>query len=160
MNAAFKIRFINSPGLVSGAINWVTNSLWDHAEIITESGSYIGAHAGSGIEDRPADYCIPIRERRYSIPCTQDQLDRAMSYARSKIGTPYDYKDIVGLLFHDRRLNSSSREICSAFTFDAAWAGGIMMLNCLPEFEYLITPETLHLSSCLIGNCTYDFRGE
>jgi hypothetical protein len=155
--AEFKLRFINSEGLVSAGINWVTNSLWDHVEVETPEGTYIGAHANSGIQERPAGYCKPTRERRYSIPCTDEQLAKSLAYARAKIGTPYDYKDILGLFLHDRRLNSKSREICSAFAFDVAWAGGIMMLNCLPGFRYLITPETLHLSSLLIGHCTYKY---
>lgn len=157
LDAALKIRFIDSPDIIGRGINWVTNSLWDHAEIETASGTYIGAHAWSGIQERPADYCRPSRERRYAIPCTTEQLAYAMVYARSKIGTPYNYVDIAGLLLHDRRLTSTSREICSAFVFDVAMHGGIQMLNCLPDFEYLITPETLHLSSLLIGNCTYHF---
>jgi hypothetical protein len=151
----FKIRFINSDDFVGRAIDWTTNSLWDHAEIETDEGTYIGAHAGSGVEERAAEYCKPSRERRYAIPVTADQHARMMAFARSKIGTPYNYLDIAGLFLHDRRLNSGHRAICSVFVFDAAIAADFYLLNVLPGFTYLITPETLHLSPLLIGRCTY-----
>jgi hypothetical protein len=155
--AYFKVRFINGAGFVADAIDFVTNSLIDHVEIETESGSYIGAHADGGVQDRPANYCTPTWEKRYSIPCPDDQLQKIMSYARAKIGTPYDFTDIVGLLFHDRSLDSPHRLICSAFTFSAGVAGGLYLLNAEKEFAHLVTPETLHLSPLLIGNCTYSF---
>jgi len=151
------MRFINSSGIVSAGIDWVTDSLWDHVEIQMEEGTYIGAHAGTGIQERSADYCKPSRERRYAVPVTDEQLTAIMEFARSKIGTPYDYLDIAGLFFHDRNLFSKSREICSMFVLEAAMAGNLQMLNVLPGFTHLITPETLHLSPLLIGNCTYDF---
>lgn len=153
--AYFKIRFINTGDFVSDGIDFVTNSLIDHTEIETEIGTYIGARDAGGVEERAADYCIPTWERRYSIPCTDEQLAQIMFYARSKIGTKYDFTDIVGLLFHDRQLNSPDKLICSTFVLSSAQAGGLGMLNVLPEFDYLITPETLHLSSLLIGRCTY-----
>lgn len=151
----FNIRFINSEDFVGRSIDLVTNSLWDHTEIQTETGTYIGAHAGTGIEERPADWCKPSHERRYSIPVSEVAYASMMKRARSMIGTPYDYKDILGLFFH-QRIASPGREICSMFVFQCAWAGGLMMLNVLPGFTQLVTPETLHLSPYLIGKCTYD----
>lgn len=151
------IRFINSSDLIGKGIDWVTNSLWDHVEIQTPEGTYIGAHAGSGIQERPADYCKPTRERRYAIPCTDEQLAKILASARADIGIPYDYTDIVGLLLHDRGIRSDTREICSEFVCQVALDGGIAMLNVQREFCHLITPETLHLSPLLIGHCTYSF---
>jgi hypothetical protein len=157
MSAFFKIRFINSDGFVSWAIDTVTNSLWDHTEIETETGTWIGAHASGGVEERAADYCKPTRERRYAIPCTDEQLAAIMQYARSKIGTKYDFEDIAGLLFRTRKLHSKGRNICSAFVLMSAFAGQLFMLNIEPGYEYLCTPENLHLSPLLIGHCTYRF---
>lgn len=150
------MRVVNSKGFVSEAINLATDSLWDHAEVQDDDGGWIAAHAGTGVSKLAENYMVPSRERRYSIPCTDEQHDKAMAFARSKIGTPYDYGDIVGLLLHDRAINQEGRVICSMFVFEAAWAGGIYMLNVLPNYTNLVTPETLHLSNLLIGNCTYD----
>ncbi len=154
--ALFRLRFINSSDLIGRGIDWVTNSLWDHVEIETETGTYIGAHAGSGVQERAADYCKPTRERRYAIPCTDEELQAIMDSARKDIGVPYDYLDIGGIFLHDRRLHDKSREICSEWVLAKSWKG-MMMLNCLPDYDRLITPETLHLSSLLIGNCTYEY---
>src|ERR1700731_4236172 len=97
--AYLKMRFVNSNGFVARSIDWGTDSIFDHAEIETETGSWIGAHDDGGVQDRPADYLKPIRDYRYNIPCTDEQYEKAMAFARSKIGTPYNFLDIVGLLF-------------------------------------------------------------
>lgn len=155
--AFFKIRFINTPGIVSALIDWEGNSLWDHVEIETDTGTYIGAHAGGGIEERPANYCTPSRERRYSIPCSQAQLDLIMAKARSRIGTQYNLADIVGLAIHNRHFDDKQREICSEFTMECAEAGNLFLLNVEREFFFLVTPEMVHLSPLLRGNLSYAF---
>ena len=149
--AVLRMRFINGDDLIAKGIDWVTSSLWAHVELVTDTG-YLGAHAGSGIQIRPFDYCKPTRERHYAIPCTDEQLAACMAFATEHIGCKYDYSDILGLFLHDRSLHSTTREICSMFVYESAWQGGIMMLNALPTYSHLITPETLHLSPLLIGN--------
>lgn len=154
------IRFINSSGFVTEAIDWATNSLWDHTEMADSDGSlaingWIGAHDDGGVQNRPADYCTPTRERRYAIPVTEQEFAATMAFAKSKIGTPYNFADIAGLLLKARKINSVHRLICSQFVTEAGEAGGIRALNVEPGFEYLITPESLHLSPLLIGNCIY-----
>src|ERR1700722_16890913 len=150
------MRVVNSNGFVGSAIDWATDSLWDHAEVQDDDGGWIAAHAGTGVSKLPENYMTPSRERRYSILCTDEQYAKVMAFARSKVGTKYDYGDIIGLLFHDRKINQPGRAICSMFVFECAWAGRIEMLNVLPGYTNLVTPETLHLSSLLIGNCTYE----
>ena len=149
--ALFRIRFITERDFVSWAIRRVTFSEFSHVEIVSEDGrSYIGAHSDGGVQERPADYCLPSFERRYAIPCSDAQLEKIMAYARSKIGTPYNFLDIVGLLFH-RNLTTKGRVICSMFVYLAALEGGIQMLNVLPEYANLVTPDSLHLSPLLVG---------
>lgn len=155
--ADFTLRFINSAGLVSIMIDWATNSLWDHVEIGTPQDTWIGAHDDGGVQERAGDYCTPTRERCYSLPVADVTAAKVLSFARSKIGTPYDFADIAGLFFHDRRLNTPGRVICSMFVTEVALAAGIQMLNVLPGFTELITPEMLHLSPLLIGRSTYSF---
>lgn len=146
-----RIRFITDPGFVSAAIRDVTNSEFSHTEIVGESGdTYIGAHSDGGVEQRPLDYCKPTFERRYAVPVSLAQFRSAMDYAKSKIGTPYNFKDIAGILFHVD-LDARRRLICSQFVFDVFEAGGIKLLNVLPGYSHLVTPETLHLSPYLIG---------
>jgi len=151
----FKIRFITQSGFVSSAIRLVTFSEFSHAEIVSEDGSsYIGAHDDGGVQERPANYCTPSFERRYAIPVTDEQLAKGMTYARSKIGTPYDFLDIAGLLFHKDE-HTDGRVICSWFVFDVLSEMGIQPLNVLIDHGNLVTPDTLHLSPIFIGKCYF-----
>lgn len=149
--SALVIRFIDTPGFVSSAITWVTSSLWDHTEALSRDGkSWIGAHAGTGVQARPLDWCKPTREARYAIPVPDVDWNKAHTWLESKIGTPYDYKDIVGILLK-RRIWSGNRVICSALMTQFMQQAGLEPLNILPEYDALVTPETLHLSPLFIG---------
>jgi hypothetical protein len=176
--ARLGMRFINSPGLVSAGIDWVTDSLWDHAEFwfdaemmaaalailikhgmsikgLFPEGGYLGAHAGAGIQFRALNYCVPSRERRYALTCTDEQFEKFVVSAFGKIGVLYNYLGIVGILVRKRKLSSDSREFCSEYCFDEMFRIGIEMLNARDQYRNLITPEILHLSKDLIGHCTY-----
>jgi hypothetical protein len=152
------IRFIDEPGIVSRLISWTTNSEWCHTEALSRDGqAWIGARAGTGVQARPLDWCHPIRERRYAVPVTQEQYDAAMTWLEAKVGCPYDYRDIIGLALH-RRIYAKQRVICSALMLLWLMEGaGLLPLNCLSSFAFLVTPETLHLSPIFIGKCVYSF---
>jgi hypothetical protein len=150
--SALTIRFINEPGIVSRLITWTTDSLFCHTEGLGRDGqSWVGAHAHTGVESRPHDWCKPTFERRYAIPVTDDQYEAAMRFMDSKIGCLYNYKDIVGLAIH-KRIGASDHEIeCATFMLSWLMAAGLWPLNVLESFAYLVTPETLHLSPIFIG---------
>lgn len=155
--SALTIRFIFDPSLVSRLIAWTTDSLWCHTEALSRNGeSWIGAHAGTGVQARPLNWTKVTRERRYAIPVTDAQYDAAMSWMEDKIGEPYDYADIVGLGLHDRKAHNSSELICSSFMLEWMTHAGLLPLNVLPRWAYLITPETLHLSPLFAGRCIYN----
>ena len=151
--AVICIRFVASPGFVGSSIRWVTNSLFQHVEFGTPEGTWIGAHAEGGIMERPANYAVEAREYVYEIPCTDSQLGGLMRWARAKIGTTYNKLDILGLLIKNRQLTSTHAYICSQFCTEGLLFtfGSSRVLNVLPGFTYLITPETLHLSPLLVG---------
>lgn len=160
------VRFINEEGIVSRLIDFNTESLFCHAEfgVPVDPGnrqspmkSYIGAHAGTGIQCRPADWCTPTRERRYAIPETDQVYDWLMAEINSKVGTKYDYLGIVGLALHDRKLHKRGAIDCSGFVYSTCTKVGIPLLNVEEQFSYLVTPETLHLSSMFLGNCVYKY---
>jgi len=149
---ALTIRFINEPGIVSRLITWETDSLFCHTEGLSRDGNaWVGAHAHTGVEARPLDWCEPTFERRYAIPVGTVAYERAMAFMDSKIGLPYSYKDILGLALHKRIGYSDHELICSAFMLLWLQAAGLQPLNVLESFSYLVTPETLHLSPLLIG---------
>ncbi len=151
-------RFIFEPGLVSDLIGFATDSLWIHTEGLNRTGdAWVGAHAGTGVQARPLNWCSPTRESRYQIPVTEEEYDLAMEYQESKIGTRYDYADIIGLALHIRIGVSKHEVICSAFELGRYMAAGIRPLNVLDGYQYLVTPETLHLSPMFIGKRSYTF---
>jgi hypothetical protein len=153
MNDSFiTIRFIRTPGFVTDAICFVTNSLLDHAEFGTPEGTWIGAHSDGGVRERPANYVIPSEQWVYDVPCTSFQSSQLLKNARAAIGTPYNFIGIGGLLFHARKLTGIKTVFCSQFCFFEANKVGIYLLNVLPEFSYLVTPETLHLSPLFRGH--------
>lgn len=151
------VRFVHGDGFLSNAIAEITNSLFSHTEfgIEDESGritSWLGAVSGTGVQKRDPNYAKEAREYRYAVPCTEEQYVTWLNWANSQIGKKYNYEDIFGLLFHDRKLNDRKDDICSEFVTLGLQAAGFEPLNALPEFAFLITPETLHLSPIFIGN--------
>lgn len=155
------LRFIGGTSLISHGIEYWTNSQYSHVEMGNNpdgsivSRSWMGAHAEGGFQDRALDYCKPQREKRYAIPVDPEQHSAIMAHAHVLIGTPYNYWDILGLLLHDRKVNSAHALICSQSMMEVGEAGGLKLLNVEKGFEYLITPETMHLSPLLIGACIY-----
>jgi hypothetical protein len=151
--SSIRVRFIYDSGFISAAIARITGSLFSHVEFGTPEGTWIGAHASGGIKERAADYCKPIREYVYEIPCTNAQEQEALLWMRSNIGTKYNLADIVGLLLQARSMRSPNRLICSQFCTQGLLKtfGAENVLNCLDAWAYRITPETLHLSPIFVG---------
>jgi len=149
-----RVRFVTTDGFISKAIRWVTNSIFSHVEFGTPEGTWIGAHTGDGIQERSANYSKATREYVYEIPCTQAQQDEHLGRLRAAIGTKYDNWDIVGLLLHNRKLHTKNADICSQFATGELLVTftSYKVLNVLPGFEYLVTPEMLHLSPIFVGN--------
>lgn len=145
------IRFVNEPDIIAKLITWQTDSLWCHTEALSRDGqSWIGAHAGTGVEARALDWCKTSRERQYLIPLKPAAEDAAMSWLESKIGCQYNYADIVGLALH-KRMTSEHEVICSALMLEYMQQAGLQPLNVMEGYQYLVTPETLHLSPLFIG---------
>lgn len=150
-----KIRFITADGFVSQAIRWVTNSLFSHVEFGTPEGTWIGAHTGDGVQERPANYCTPTREYVYEIPCTLQMQTEHLKRIRSQVGLHYNNLDILGLLLRRRKLTTLHAVICSQWVTDESlilWP--LKFLNVLPGFTHLVTPEMVHLSPVIIGHRT------
>lgn len=153
MNPVIRIRFIATPSIIGWDIRRLTGSLFQHVEFGTPEGTWIGAHIGGGIQERPADYCKPTREYVYEIPCTAAKQAEALAWMRSRIGTKYNVRDIVGLALQVRSLRSPNQYICSQFCCEGLlrFFGAAAVLNVLPDWAYRVTPETLHLSPIFVG---------
>ena len=146
------IRFIHGDDIVSGLIGYATDSLWTHTEVLSRDGkSWIGAHAGTGVQARPLDWANPTREAVYTVPVTDEEANEAYTWLEGQIGKPYSYPDIVGLALHVRVGLNRHAVICSALVLEFLWKASQQPLNVLEGYEALITPETLHLSPIFIG---------
>lgn len=73
-----------------------------------------------------------------------------MAWLEAQQGRRYDYLGIFGLAVH-KRIHSAGRVDCSALMLQYLWRAGQQPLNCMDDFAYLVTPETLHLSPLFIG---------
>ena len=148
--ATLKVRFITEADPISFAIRKVTRSLLSHVDFGTPEGTWIGAHAIHGVQERSADYCQPTWSRTYDLEVTDSQLAKALALARSKIGDKYDFATTIGILFDCDR-STDGTEDCSMFVFEVLLAIGIQSLNVLRHFSNLVTPEMLHTSTIWIG---------
>lgn len=146
------VRFVAERGFISAGIRYVTFSDFSHAELGLPDGTWLGAHAVGGVQIRAVDYLKPSFERVYAIPVDQASYSLAMAYARSKVGTRYNFPDILGLLVH-APMTSPHRLICSQFMFEVLSQAGLKPLNVLSAFSYRVTPDMLHLSPIFIGRC-------
>jgi uncharacterized protein YycO len=145
------VRFIAAPDLLSRIIMWLTNSLWCHCEILSRDGTgWVGAHAWTGVQKRPLDWIKPSRERCYAIPLHAKNYKAAHDWLEAQLGLPYDYTGCLGILLH-YRIHSKKGRDCSNLAICAMQQGGLEPLNTLADYNYLITPETLHLSPVFIG---------
>ena len=152
-----KVRFVSESGFISDAIKAVSRSPEiSHVEFITPEGNYLGARSEGGVQERKADYCKPSWERRYAIPTLAETASEVLVQGRSKIGTKYDFSDILGLMFQNSSIHNPSKEICSEFVYSILNAQGFHCLNVLEDRGYLITPEMVHLSPMFIGRCYYE----
>jgi hypothetical protein len=151
------IRFINGPGIISDIIDWSTNGRYCHTEALSRDGDgWIGAHAGTGVDQRPLDWAKVTRERRYALPVSDDEYDKAMTWLHAHIGVPYDYEDILGLFLHVRIGVHKHEMICSALmTLFQMQAPEWTPLNIDPDNANLVTPEVLRMSKNYIGRCIY-----
>lgn len=158
---AIVVRFIAQSDLVSAGIRKVTGSLFSHVEFGTPEGTWIGAHWADGIQERPANYCQTTLDYRYEIPCTDLALADHLLTIRKAIGTVYNKKDILGLMFQSRTLTGAQGAICSQFCCGELLRvyGAAKVLNVLPNWTYRITPEILHLSPIFVGRRTASLPG-
>lgn len=144
------MRAVNSRDIVGALIDIVTDSDVDHVEGDSGTG-WLGAHSSGGVQDRAYDYMTPSLVRVFEFEVDALQLADALEWARSKIGTPYNFGAIVGILFHDVALNETKHLICSQFMYEWLIKLGIRTLNSDLVKPHDVTPGALILSHAFEG---------
>jgi hypothetical protein len=151
------LRFLNSSDFIGRDIDFITAGYLDHVEFGTPTGTWIGARAEGGVQERAADYAKGITlELRYSLPVSDAQYNAIMTFARAQIGKGYDFLDIASILVH-ANWHSADRWICSELVCAACETGGLYLLNVEPELTRRITPDRVHLSPELIDKMVYRY---
>lgn len=138
-----RLRFVAQKTLVSAGIRFEEDFWASHVEAVLSDG-YLGAHAEGGTQLRPVGYdkATLLREEFVDIPCTPEQDKAWEAFLRSKIGTPYDFSAILGIVLKVQ-IGSQNRLICSALQMQALISSGRVKSIPLPVEE--ISPRDVRL---------------
>lgn len=131
-----EIRFIQQNGIEDNIVRWVTRSRWTHCEIVLPNNKgFISSYVPQGVAIMPLDYCKPNYQATGTVECDDTTTEKILTWANSKIKTPYDYWAIAGDLFGTNWTSKKAFD-CSAFCFTAFKQAGIMLLD-LPYVKWV-----------------------
>ena len=136
-----KIRFTNEHALTSFIIRGFTWSEWSHCEFLFTDG-YLGADF-DGVKVRPFNYCRPAHYAIGVMDCPYDTSQKIEEAARSQIGKPYDFLNILGLAFHND-WQEKNAWTCSKLVFWSFLQGLVQLLDA--DKANRITPGLIYLS--------------
>ena len=125
-----------------------TWSRFNHAAIYAGGHVVIEANP-AGVQERPLDEYDPSQWCASRIPLTRWEQEKVLGYARSKIGTPYGWLDIVALAavqfdhcptWLERTAEGDDRLVCSQLVAYAYAAAGVPVV---PGDPWRVTPGAL-----------------
>lgn len=130
-----RLRFVTANDLVSDSIRFAEDFPYSHVEAVTPWGTYLGAHAGGGVLDRPSDYDKGrfTAEKFVTLSDAPPASETSFYfYLKGKIGTPYDYEAILGFVSR-LDLHTTGKVICSA-----------LQAMALRQCRYFANPLAVH----------------
>ena len=132
--SALSVRFVTCEDPVSRAIRAGLHGFcYSHVEIVWPEGQeIIGAFIDMGIAFRPIDYGKDewTKTLVVTIPCLPEEAQKALAFAKSQVGTPYDVAALLSmvkgaLVSHLPDWDKSEAYICSAFVTTTLLHAGI-----------------------------------
>jgi uncharacterized protein YycO len=95
------LRFIDDGGIVPWLIKTFTWSQISHVEFVVANG-YLGAStaAPGGVAIRTFEYAKPNKEWFGTVNCSDAITKKVLDFAKSQVGKPYDYPQILGIVLH------------------------------------------------------------
>lgn len=128
----------HTPGSI--ALRAALWSQWSHCSILTSESTIIEATPFYGVRERPLANLLEqsTHSAIVRIPCSDPE--KAIVFARSQIGKPYDWYGILGLGFR-RHWASEASWFCSEFV-----AGALNQVD--PRFRtnvWRLTPQHLYV---------------
>lgn len=130
---------------VSEGICKETRSEICHVDFMTPEGTLIGAHCSDGVQERQPNYEKFGLRIRVSFLVAESEAAAAMAYAKSKIGTKYDSKDIAGIALGDARIHDGSKLICSEFASDILDNATFRIVR-IAKDHWQVSPEELRIA--------------
>ena len=116
-------------GLISWSIRAQTRSHWSHAALLIDDSTIIEAWQGSGVrKKRIEDW---DNTKTFEVETTKEQDAAILSFARSKIGQPYDYRNVARFITRTAP-HPDDRWFCSELVFAAFCSGGIHLFARIP----------------------------
>jgi hypothetical protein len=123
------------------AIRLLTNCDWSHVGFmrLADKMTYSSMADGRGLDFRP------LKPTQKTLLLTAPGVDAAFAKALEWKGSPYDFKDIAGMILH-RNWSTAGHLICDAIVFRAFEETGNPLVN--PKFipRYHLTPRDVLLS--------------
>lgn len=139
-----KFRFITDPGFSSWLIRWWSDSEYSHVDLALPDGTFLGARLDGGVQIRPNDYILPTKELWLGLELGTDLESKIYDYAKSKIGTPYDWRNILSFGFDQDYHSGEHGYICSVFAYDILKAFNVQPIRL--AYSSQCTPGDLTLS--------------
>ena len=106
----------------------------------------MGARFDQGVQIRPPDYTRFINVQRCAVYTRQ--ADSIYAWAKTKIGTPYDFKALTAFVF-GITWEDPSKLFCRNYVTISCKNGGYPLLNPAVDTKH-ITPNDVYLSPYMV----------
>jgi hypothetical protein len=139
---SLRFQFVLGDDWSSRLIAWYGQGYggFSHVDFLVPGGGCIGARSDRmgnippGVQLRPDGYEVWKRRKVLALPCTDDELQKAVAFEVDQVGDPYDKRDILGLILGRPISSGSGYWICSALQ--------LAMLRTIGKVpNLLITPQ-------------------
>lgn len=164
MQEFFRYQFSRQENLTSDLIALGGAGVFSHVDIVLDDEQLLGARSDviggklPGVQIRPANYAVWSHQVVIAVPCTLEQKQRALDFARAQLGKPYDKLAIIGFLV-GRNWRDEDAWFCSELGGRVGEIGGFFAEMYSPANK--VAPVALSLvASSQVGRVITVLKGE
>lgn len=105
MDGAITLQFVGAVDLASHVIEWFSQGVVAHVDVVMDDGSLLGARddevggKAAGVWIRPQNYMAFERVVRVVLPAPAIIVERFYGFCLAQCGKPYDEQGILGFIF-------------------------------------------------------------
>ena len=114
--------------VVSPLISWWTGHWANHCDLMTGDRNMISAMPLFGVQEWPQRVVTANKVEFVRVECTEQQRAKALLYARTQIGKPYDYGGVISFPFRSK-WSEQSKWFCSELTAAALDVAGVIRVD-------------------------------